>query len=61
MSKVTSTNIKQRSEKYLEGTFPERDVTFVSVCVCVYVCGSNDTIDFKQKASCDKHLERYSC
>lgn len=25
-----------------------------------FLCSSNDTIDFKQKASCNKHLEIYS-
>lgn len=58
MSKVSSTNVKQRSEKYPEETFHESDVTFF---FCYFLCSSNDTIDFKQKASCDKHRERYSC
>lgn len=26
----------------------------------IFLYSSNDTIDFKQKASCDKHLESYS-
>lgn len=55
VSKVASINVKQRSEKYPGGTFHESGVVVFYFLYC-----SNDTIDFKQKASCDKHLESYS-
>lgn len=55
VSKVASINVKQRSEKYPGGTFH-----CSSVIVFYFLYYSNDTIDFKQKASCDKRLESYS-
>lgn len=47
VSKVVSTNVKQRSEKYPEGPFPDSDVTSLG---CFILFSNNYATDFKTES-----------